>query len=1359
MDIDPALLEMLKTSRDDAEEVEAIIRLDSPGSEIEGVRIVSRFGPIVTCRLRKDTILWTRKQSSVKSLKAKRLIGPEIQPEERPATLGLPLGPIHVDQRRPFDLPLNGAGVVIGIVDWGFDFDHPSFKHLNGSTRLISLWDQREPPQAGISNHYGYGTVYSRRQIDRALSTAGPYNALGYHPADADLSRSGAHGTCVTDIAAGNGLGGSPMGVAPEADLVFVHLADRGTGGLANLGNSVRILEAVDFIARVAGPRPWVVNLSMGRHGGPHDGSTLVEMAFDFLLQSAPGRFIVQSAGNYFDKRIHASGRLQPGQEVNLSLNVDEADFTPNELEVWYSGGDEIAIKAESPTGTSSPWIGPGNYSNVIENGRVVGRIYNRTSDPNNSDNHIDFFFFPTASSGLWTVILKGKTVIDGTFHAWLERDEACPKCQTRFSELESDNFYTTGTLANSRIPLGVGAYDAHSPTREIAPFSSAGPTRDNRPKPDLVAPGGSVLAARSAPHGWRTNPGIYVRKSGTSMAAPHVTGAVALCLEGGWRCLRRPLWSHEIRELILDNTDPVAAGMQNPLRYGRGYLNIAKVVEAVLTLEFSEITNLACGPVIAGEDALRSKECSMKLNFGIHLDRFEQIIAESTSRADSERAFLAEIVRANGASIPSHLIDPDELYRKIVFHRSGPLTAIIEDHFIILARPGELPEITPQPGDILLRVALGEPGLGHVALLLDAPLWPAARLAEAPFQSESLQPGYYAPVIEPGAFPHTRSQPFARRLLDSRGRVPPHTVILRPRCSDVGAMTNFPPEEPEWNDLQDAVDNEEKAMATGLKHLGLQNIYTEAGVDLEEESIETIVEVEEPEKTYETELDLEGPEEYEIGEEARESELEESEEISRHVYLESASRFPGREIRRYEPGILQEQAGKPKCGFHGPKGVFVKEADLRSAVVIAALNERKIWRVGNTSQKEDNDARFGDLVRYWLAGRTGTIHPGKLKAVQQAALDPDVTYGNLGNATLNSAIQKFKVAEATVNAARADVYSKSNAVDSAIAKVKDAGKKVEAAEIAVSQADARVKKASGQSGSGAQTALDEERAALRAAKTALTSARKHRDKAKQALETARMSHAKAKAAREPLKKPARKWEVIDIKKTGKQILDKAGSKDPQNIDDLLNEALLEAHKSRADIAAWSAVFVISCVRAAAIDKDLEAIDSRGAHAGRDGLLKASLRHSDYIIEARERKRKAVGGSYHAFEPKERTVQVGDIICTDRTDFIRKPVRLKDVKQGDLLHCDIVTKVTTEEGKRVAETIGGNVGHTVRRRQYPLNGMNRLIVSAKELFVTEDDTGAFGALTPLAQVPTLLPVESSGRILGLLSLVEECKPA
>jgi len=61
----------------------------------------------------------------------------------------------------------------------------------------------------------------------------------------------------------------------------------------------------------------------------------------------------------------------------------------------------------------------------------------------------------------------------------------------------------------------------------ELAPFSSGGPTRDGRQKPDLLAPGMDILAARSTPVG-EVAAGATTRKSGTSMAASHVTGATS---------------------------------------------------------------------------------------------------------------------------------------------------------------------------------------------------------------------------------------------------------------------------------------------------------------------------------------------------------------------------------------------------------------------------------------------------------------------------------------------------------------------------------------------------------------------------------------------------------------------------------------------------------------------------------------------------------------------------------------------------------------------------------------------------------------------------------------------------------------
>ncbi|WP_066370340.1 S8 family serine peptidase [Herbidospora mongoliensis] len=726
-DLDPALWELLRSDIDcDDREVEALIRLRWPDQAVRDVRIVSRFGDIATCRLPVGSILSTRQDRNVVSLKAARSLGPEAEPYGPELVRSL----TRADVRRPPGLALTGAGVVIGIVDWGCDFDHPNFKNRDGSTRILALWDQRGPASPDAPHPYGYGVLHTRQQIDDALHAMDPYDALGYRPADAE------HGTHVMDIAAGNGLGGGPVGVAPEADLVFVHLADRGTSGLANLGDSVRILEAIDFIARTAGPQPWVINVSVGTQGGPHDGKTIGEQALDHLLRAAPGRFVVQSAGNYFDARAHASGRLETQQIRTLTMITQEDDVTPNELEIWYSGEDEFDVQVASPTGQHTRRVRLREQVDVTEDDRVVGRIYHRYLDPNNHSHHIEVFLYPWAQAGAWSIKLRAVNVRHGTFHAWLERDQSCVHCQTRFDEADADRTCTTGTIANGHLPLVVGAYDAHSATRELAAFSSAGPTRDGRAKPDLVAPGVRVIAARSAPPDGTGSPELLTCKSGTSMAAPHATGTAALCLQGA----SYPLAAVEIRALLMRTAQPMADDAAG--RSGSGYLDTASAVEALSDLARTETT------------------MNPKLD----------------------------------AAFPNSL-SPEMLYRGLM--RGGRHSTWINASFDILARPGEAPGLAIEAGDLLVRVALGEPGLGHVAVIADPRLVPHTALGSAHIRSERCGPGLYAIVIENGAIPHSRTDRFARRILDPAGRMPPGQALLRPtspaRPSDVLAEAVTP--------------------------------------------------------------------------------------------------------------------------------------------------------------------------------------------------------------------------------------------------------------------------------------------------------------------------------------------------------------------------------------------------------------------------------------------------------------------------------------------------------------------------------------------------------------------------------------
>ncbi|MCH8267775.1 MAG: S8 family serine peptidase, partial [Acidobacteria bacterium] len=446
------------TEQDEAAVVAKITDLDK-WEQLSEVQIGAAFGSkdpdgtlIVTGRIPVMRIEYVRQQPFVSSLKGAQLLQPTLNKTLKETGA-------HEDLLPKGNQVEGGKGVVVGIIDYGMDFVHQNFRNSGGSTRLLSIWDQAGPATA--ASPLGYGREYSRDEINHALGQNDPYAALGYGPAK---DTRGTHGTHVADIAAGNGRGSSVPGVAPNADLVFVEVshADISFSGPevvgSSFGDSVRLLEAVQYIFHKAKERPCVINVSLGTNGGPHDGSTLVEDAIDRLIRQAPNRAVVIAASNSFSDGIHAAGKVRENGHSDLKWEVLTGDASYNELEVWYSGRDKFAVELIAPGGNSLGTINPGTNGTLVIENQVLIFVANRLDDPNNGDNMIGVFLERGLPAGQWIVRLHGLTSRDGSFHAWIERDNLTP---SNFAP-PHDNTHTLGSISCGHETIVVGSYDGN---------------------------------------------------------------------------------------------------------------------------------------------------------------------------------------------------------------------------------------------------------------------------------------------------------------------------------------------------------------------------------------------------------------------------------------------------------------------------------------------------------------------------------------------------------------------------------------------------------------------------------------------------------------------------------------------------------------------------------------------------------------------------------------------------------------------------------------------------------------------------------------------------------------------------------
>ena len=139
---------------------------------------------------------------------------------------------------------------------------------------------------------------------------------------------------------------------------------------------------------------------------------------------------------------------------------------------------------------------------------------------------------------GKWKITLRGIEIEDGRYDAWIERmSRKKPYKQARFTSHSAEGSRTVSIPGTARKIITVGSYssrpqDNPANTGNISNFSSRGPTRLGSLKPDITAPGESIIAARSSASSKAPNPdNLHTMVAGTSMAAPHVAGVAALIL------------------------------------------------------------------------------------------------------------------------------------------------------------------------------------------------------------------------------------------------------------------------------------------------------------------------------------------------------------------------------------------------------------------------------------------------------------------------------------------------------------------------------------------------------------------------------------------------------------------------------------------------------------------------------------------------------------------------------------------------------------------------------------------------------------------------------------------------------------
>ncbi|GAA4469898.1 hypothetical protein GCM10023093_30120 [Nemorincola caseinilytica] len=524
-----------------------------------------------------------------------------------------------------YDLPIayTGRDVVVGVIDFGFDYNHPTFYDTTNTTyRIKKVWQMNgtAAPPAG----YTYGKELVGEAAIKAEGTDDPRQN---------------HGTCVAGMAAGSGYGApaaSPRkyrGMAYESDMVMVCVRRDSIGGQWMAGSFSDFLDGVNYIFNYATSvgKPCVVNISWGSQSGSHDGTSLFNEACNSM--SGPGKLIVMSAGNEGQENIHiAKTFTATDTTVQSFLTFNPTTVRRTWVDIWGQPGKTFCAKATlytNGTSTAGQTTGYKCIDNAVTDMFLIGAngidtcyVQFITSSAEDNGKPRITVNINNKSTDTILVSVKGN---DGKIDMWDEYYYyGFPyKYQSAFFNfgqpyaVAGNNASTVSDMGSATSVLLVGAYaskvnfvdingnswsySSYVLANKLVPFSSRGPMVDGRISPDITAPGLTIATAQSSYDTSHTATGTnsngtvykytdgtgkdyyYSEFSGTSASAPAASGIVALLLQANPAltpaALKTVLFSSAITDTYT-GTLP-AAGNNN---WGHGKINAYGALKKVLT-------------------------------------------------------------------------------------------------------------------------------------------------------------------------------------------------------------------------------------------------------------------------------------------------------------------------------------------------------------------------------------------------------------------------------------------------------------------------------------------------------------------------------------------------------------------------------------------------------------------------------------------------------------------------------------------------------------------------------------------------------------------------------------------------------